>query len=40
MLRELTDDLLDLTVTRKGYRGALYAYATLCCSSTCCCGAT
>jgi hypothetical protein len=38
MFKELTDELLDLTVTTKGYRGALYAAAQLSCSCTCCCG--
>lgn len=40
MFKRLTDELLDLTMTEKGYRNALYARpATLCCSSSCCCGA-
>lgn len=39
MFAELTKDLLDLTVTRKGYRNALYAKNdSLCCSCSCCCG--
>lgn len=37
MIRELTSDLLDLTVTEKGRQDALYAFMdTLCCSCTCC----
>ena len=38
MFRELTAELLDLRVTEKGYRNALYAVEEepeACCSSSC-----
>lgn len=38
MFLELTEELLDLTVTEKGYRSALYAFnMTLCCCASCTC---
>lgn len=37
MFKELTAELLDLTVTEKGFRNALYARTMPpCCCSTCC----
>ncbi len=48
MFDELTQDLLDLTSSEKGYRGAMYAQIqdggggggsfTLCCTIVLCCG--
>ncbi len=47
MFDELTQDLLDLTSSEKGYRGAMYAQLqegggggsfTLCCTVVLCCG--
>ena len=45
MFDELSQELLDLTVTEKGYRGAMYASnedtppgcSSLCCSFVLCC---
>jgi hypothetical protein len=41
MFKELTDELLDLTATVRGYRKAFLAQrrGALCCSCSCCCGA-
>ena len=36
MFKELTEELLDLTVREKGYRSALYALNVDCCSCSCC----
>ncbi len=40
MFKELTEELLDLTVTEKGYGNALYAVRSiiLCCCMSCSCG--
>jgi hypothetical protein len=41
MFKELTDDLLNLTATPRGYRKAFLAQTgrgALCCSCSCCCG--
>ena len=39
MFKELTDELLDLTVATQGYRKAFLAQqrGPLCCSCSCCC---
>lgn len=36
MFKELTRDLLDLSVDVKGEAGALYAMVVDCCSCSCC----
>jgi hypothetical protein len=42
MFKELTDELLELTATVRGYRRAFLAQqrrpGPACCSCTCCCG--
>ena len=41
MFKELTEELLDLTATEKGYGNAMYAVIDgdlcSCCSCSCCC---
>ena len=37
MFEQLTQELLDLTVTEKGYRNALYAAKWDCCACCSCC---
>lgn len=39
-LSTITDELLDLVVTERGQRGALYAYLDALCCSCCCCVGT
>ena len=38
MFEQLTEELLDLTVTVKGRQAAAYAMVLSCCSCCCCCG--
>jgi hypothetical protein len=37
MFEELTNDLLDLTVSVKGRTAGRFAALILCCSCSCCC---
>jgi hypothetical protein len=37
MFDELTEELLDLTVTVKGEQAGRFAFLVTCCSCCCCC---